>query len=370
MAVSATAEHVTAFSETGTAPDAANAWDGTGAHSVIISGLGTAAEANTGDFATAAQGALADSATQLAFKTIQVSGQSDVVADSAADILTLVAGTNITITTNASSDSVTIAASGGGGATLDGITAATADQSGISNGDWNIVWNWQKTTNSEHAFTFGESAASTNGTSTSGVPNQSLVKIATVASSTASPLTVYSRAAHVFSVSPTSAQILATNGSSTAPTYGFASSTNTGIYWTGSNLAATIGGSLAFYTSAANFNMLATLIAKNGTAGAPGIVDASANNSGFFFGSGLVGVSCSSREIVRWSPSSSGGGWQIMDEADSNPTTTELDSLDSVAIYNKADKFVIAYNNAGTMTYISIPMDGSTTTWTHSTSAP
>lgn len=45
----------------------------------------------------------------LAFKTISVSGQSDVVADALADTLTLVAGSNVTITTNAGSDSITIA---------------------------------------------------------------------------------------------------------------------------------------------------------------------------------------------------------------------------------------------------------------------
>jgi hypothetical protein len=50
-----------------------------------------------------------------AFKTIAVSGQSDVVADSATDTLTLVAGGNMTITTNAGGDSVTFASSGGGG---------------------------------------------------------------------------------------------------------------------------------------------------------------------------------------------------------------------------------------------------------------
>ena len=49
-----------------------------------------------------------------AFGTIAVSGQSDVVADSNSDTLTLVAGSNITLTTNASGDSVTIASSGGG----------------------------------------------------------------------------------------------------------------------------------------------------------------------------------------------------------------------------------------------------------------
>lgn len=49
----------------------------------------------------------------LTFKTIAVSGQSDVVADSGTDTLTLAAGSNVTITTNASTDTVTIAASGG-----------------------------------------------------------------------------------------------------------------------------------------------------------------------------------------------------------------------------------------------------------------
>jgi hypothetical protein len=49
------------------------------------------------------------------FKTIAVSGQSDVVADSVTDTLTLAAGANVTITTNASTDTITIASSGGGG---------------------------------------------------------------------------------------------------------------------------------------------------------------------------------------------------------------------------------------------------------------
>lgn len=52
---------------------------------------------------------------QLTFKTIAVSGQSDVVADSATDTLTLVAGTNMTITTNASTDTITFESSGSGG---------------------------------------------------------------------------------------------------------------------------------------------------------------------------------------------------------------------------------------------------------------
>ena len=50
-----------------------------------------------------------------AFKTIAVSGQSDVVADTATDTLTLVAGSNMTLTTSASGDTVTFASSGSGG---------------------------------------------------------------------------------------------------------------------------------------------------------------------------------------------------------------------------------------------------------------
>ena len=50
-----------------------------------------------------------------AFKTIAVAGSSNIVADSATDTLTLVAGSNMTITQNASTDTITFASSGGGG---------------------------------------------------------------------------------------------------------------------------------------------------------------------------------------------------------------------------------------------------------------
>jgi len=43
------------------------------------------------------------------FKTISVSGQSDIVADNSTDTLTFAEGSNITITTNASTDTLTIA---------------------------------------------------------------------------------------------------------------------------------------------------------------------------------------------------------------------------------------------------------------------
>jgi len=48
-------------------------------------------------------------ANEFSFKTISVSGQSDVVADTSTDTLTLAAGSNVTITTNAGTDTVTVA---------------------------------------------------------------------------------------------------------------------------------------------------------------------------------------------------------------------------------------------------------------------
>lgn len=63
-------------------------------------------------------------------------------------------------------------------------------------------------------------------------------------------------------------------------------------------------------------------------------------------------------------------GWIIQDELDANPTTTELDANDSIAIYTKGNTLVFAYNNGGTMTYLKIALDGSSTTWVHNTTAP
>ena len=51
--------------------------------------------------------------SQNLFSTIAVSGQSNVVADSTSDTLSLVAGSNMQITTNASGDSITFASTGG-----------------------------------------------------------------------------------------------------------------------------------------------------------------------------------------------------------------------------------------------------------------
>ena len=67
--------------------------DGNGNLSWAASGSGGSGEAN-----------------EYSFKTISVSGQDDVVADTTTDTLTLAAGSNVTITTTAGTDTITIAA--------------------------------------------------------------------------------------------------------------------------------------------------------------------------------------------------------------------------------------------------------------------
>ena len=66
--------------------------------------------------------------SQNLFSTIAVAGQSDVVADATTDTLTLVAGSNMTITTNAGSDTITFASTGGGGGGSGGLDSALVTQ--------------------------------------------------------------------------------------------------------------------------------------------------------------------------------------------------------------------------------------------------
>jgi len=85
---------------------------GSGASQVDATSLPIDSGGSYAGSATNTQDALEElEATQAAkyvFKTIAVSGQSDVVADAVADTLTLVAGTDISITTNAGTDTITI----------------------------------------------------------------------------------------------------------------------------------------------------------------------------------------------------------------------------------------------------------------------
>ena len=73
---------------------------------------------------------------QTLFSTLAVAGQSNVVADSETDTLTLAAGTGMTLTTDAGTDTVTFASTGGSAGsmpvTLAGGTADPINLSSIS----------------------------------------------------------------------------------------------------------------------------------------------------------------------------------------------------------------------------------------------
>ncbi len=62
-------------------------------------------------------------------------------------------------------------------------------------------------------------------------------------------------------------------------------------------------------------------------------------------------------------------------ETASDPSASDLtiagsNTQDTFRLYMKNDKLVIAVNRSGTVNYLTIPLDGSTTTWGWSTSAP
>lgn len=110
------------------------------------------------------------------FKTIAVSGQSDVVADTYTDTLTLVAGTNVTITTNAGSDTITINATDqyvgtvtsvattapitGGTITTTGTIGIT--QSGVSTDGYLSSTDWNTFNSKEPALTKGNLTEATS----------------------------------------------------------------------------------------------------------------------------------------------------------------------------------------------------------------
>lgn len=73
----------------------------------------------------------------------------------------------------------------GGAAALSAITAATSTPTALANSTYGQTWNWALTGATADAFTFGETTAATGGSG-----DQSILKAATLTSSTAIPLMV------------------------------------------------------------------------------------------------------------------------------------------------------------------------------------
>ena len=107
--------------------------DGTSGQVITTDGLGTLS------WSSISSGEV----NEFSFKTISVSGQSSVEADTTTDTLTLVAGTNVTITTDIGTDSITINSSGGGGGGTPGgaDTQVQFNDSSTFGGDAGLVYN-------------------------------------------------------------------------------------------------------------------------------------------------------------------------------------------------------------------------------------
>lgn len=68
---------------------------------------------------------------QLVFKNVAVSGQNTVIADTITDTLTFVAGTNVTITTDDTTDTITINSTASGATSLDGLSDAKSNATNL-----------------------------------------------------------------------------------------------------------------------------------------------------------------------------------------------------------------------------------------------
>lgn len=88
--------------------------------------LGSATITATGTAINLPAGTTINGSSVNSFATVDVSGQSSIVADSAGDTLTFVAGPGIAITTSAGTDTITITNTGSGGGGASGVSSGTA----------------------------------------------------------------------------------------------------------------------------------------------------------------------------------------------------------------------------------------------------
>jgi len=131
----------------------------------LVAGTGVTLSSNaTSDSITIA------SPVNNAFGQIAVAGQTAVAADTGTDLLTLVAGSNIVLTTNAAADSITISASGGGGSNSINLNSADAGVIDVAADSFAFIdANDSGNTKKESIADFVNSIAGANITASNGV---------------------------------------------------------------------------------------------------------------------------------------------------------------------------------------------------------
>jgi hypothetical protein len=182
------------------------------------------------------------------------------------------------------------------------------------------------------------------------------------------------------------------DGSSTAPSVKFANDTDTGLYL---KAADALGLAANTVWQSENLNGAISHRIENISAGASASASLELYNDGGLqtqlvaFGSGVATVGNatalvavndlylqSNAAVIRVRP---GGvetatwlnaGHFVVQELTVNPSTSVLAANAAVAIYTKANTLVFAFNNAGTMTYVKLALDGSDVTWSQDTTAP
>lgn len=83
---------------------------------------------------------------------------------------------------------------------------------------------------------------------------------------------------------------------------------------------------------------------------------------------------------ARWRLQADGAGWETPDDVHLNGGSLAIQEIGSTpadpssgnraVVYVKGDKLVVAFKDGGTMRYRSMPLTGTSVTWTHSTAAP
>ncbi len=195
------------------------------------------------------------------------------------------------LTSNGSGAAPTFQAAAGGGATLNGITAATGAVTIASGNNTGIVWNWANTTNTTVAFTFGETSAATNGTA----DGQILVKINTLAASTQIPLQVAHRGATAFQVGSNSTP----TGAVFAEQFSFLSASNQdaglGHNASGNGWIKWAGVQIVRFTDT-NFKLIV------GSSTAPSVTDQTSANTGLYWpATNTLGIAnVTTGEILRF----------------------------------------------------------------------